>query len=153
MAAGYSVETAGDIALSAATAKTIMSVINASNALIRLTELSLSFDGTTAGNEAVVVELCSSTEATAGTSTTHTIAQVRGPTRTVQATAKRNYTVEPTVLTTLKRWLVRPDGGGIHIQFPLGREPEQVITGDALCIRCTAPDAVNVQGHLEFEEG
>lgn len=153
MPAGYTVETNGDIALAAATAKTIMNIINATNGLIRLCEFAVSFDGVTATAEAVTVELCSSTQATAGTTTSHTIAQCRGPVRTVQATAARNYTVEPTVLTVLKRWLVTPFAGCLVVQFPLGREPEQVTTADGLCIRCTAPAIVNVQGYMEFEEG
>lgn len=152
MAAGYVAETTGDIALSAATAKTILNVINAANGLIRLTELAVSFDGTSSTAEPVTVELCSSTQATAGTSTSHTIVQVRGPTRTVQATAARNYTAEPTTLTVIKRWLVHPQTG-LMVQFPLGREPEQVTTADGLCIRCTAPATVNVQAYIEFEEG
>lgn len=152
MAAGYTVETNGDIALSAATAKSIMSVINAANSLIRIVEFAVSFDGTSATAEPVTVELCYSTQAGAGTTTSHTIAQVRGPTRTVQATGARNYTAEPTTLTVWKRWLVHPTSG-IVIQFPLGREPECTVTADALLIRCTAPAAVNVQGYIEFEEG
>lgn len=149
---GYTVESTADIALAAATAKTILSVINAANSLIRICELSVSFDGVSGTAEPVTIELCKSTQATAGTSTAHTIAQVRGPTRTVQATGARNYTAEPTVLTVLKRWLVHPQTG-IVIQFPLGREPEQVTTVNALCVRCTAPAAVNCQGYIEFEEG
>ena len=152
MAAGYVAETNGDIALSAATAKTILNVINAANGLIRITEMAVSFDGTSSTAEPVTVELCSSTQATAGTSTSHTIVQTRGPTRTVQATAARNYTAEPTTLTVIKRWLVHPQTG-LFVQFPLGREPEQVTTADGLCIRCTAPAAVNVQAYMEFEEG
>ena len=152
MPAGYTVETNGDIALTAATAKSILSIINATNGLIRVTELSVSFDGVSATAEPVTVELCSSTEAGAGTATTHTIAQSRGPTRTVQATAKRNFTAEPSALTVLKRWLVHPQSG-LTIFFPLGREPEQVVTADALVLRCTAPANVNVQGYMEFEEG
>lgn len=152
MAAGYTVETNGDIALSTATAKSIMSVINAANSLIRIVEIGVSFDGTSGTAEPVTVELCYSTQATAGTSTSHTIQQIRGPTRTVQATAARNYTVEPTALTVWKRWLVHPQTGAI-IQFPLGREPECVVTSDALILRCTAPATVNVQGYIEFEEG
>lgn len=151
--ATYTVETAGDISLSAATAKTILSAINAANSTIKLTELSVSFDGVTANAEPVTVELCSSTEATAGTATSHTMTQTGGPTRTVQATAKRNYTAEPTVLTVLKRWLVHPQGGALLIQFPLGREPMQVTGGSALTIRCTAPAAVSCQGYMEIEEG
>lgn len=152
MAAGYVAETTGDIALTAATAKTILNVINAANSLIRLTEMAVSFDGVSSTAEPVTVELCSSTQATAGTSTSHTIVQVRGPTRTVQATAARNYTAEPTALTVIKRWLVHPQTG-LFVQFPLGREPEQVTTAAGLCIRCTAPAGVNAQAYIEFEEG
>lgn len=152
MPAGYTVETSGDVALTAATPKTIMMVINAANGLVRLTEIGVSFDGTSASAEPVTVELVSSTQATAGTNTAHTIAQCRGPTRTVQTTAARNYSAEPTVLTVLKRWLVHPTSG-LVLQSPLGREPEQVTTADGLGIRCTAPANVNVQGYMEFEEG
>lgn len=152
MSAGYVAETNGDVALTAATAKTILNVINAANGLIRITEMAVSFDGVSSTAEPVTVELCSSTQATAGTSTAHTIVQTRGPTRTVQATAARNYTAEPTALTVIKRWLVHPQTG-LFVQFPLGREPEQVTTADGLCIRCTAPATVNVQAYIEFEEG
>lgn len=152
MPAGYTVETTTDVALSAATAKTILSVICAANAPVRICELSVSFDGTSGTAEPVTVELCSSTQATAGTTTSQTPVQCRGPTRTVQAGGARNYTAEPTVLTVLKRWLVHPQTG-LVIQFPLGREPEQVTTADALCIRCTAPATVNAQAYIEFEEG
>ena len=153
MAATYTVETAGDVALVAATAKTILSYINAANGIARVIELSVSFDGVTATAEPVTVELCSSTEATTGTATSHTMAQTGGPTRTVQGTAKRAFSAEPTVLTVLKRWLVPAFNGLFVLQFPLGREPEQVVTADALVVRCTAPAAVNVQGYMEIEEG
>jgi hypothetical protein len=148
----YSVESNGDIALSAATAKSVLSVICAANAPIKVVEIGASFDGTSSTAEPVTVELCSSTEATAGTATSHTIATVGGVPRTAQATAKRNFTAEPTVLTVLKRWLVHPQSGMV-LQFPLGREPMQTTTSDALVLRCTAPAAVNFQGYMEFEEG
>lgn len=152
MPAGYTGTTPADVALSAATAKTVISVINAANALIRITEFGVSFDGTTAGNEPVLVELCSSTEATAGTTTDGTPVQMYGPTRTVQADYKYNYTAEPTTLTALKMWLVHPQTG-IVVQHPLGREVEQVTTADAVCIRCTAPNTVNARAYMCWEEG
>lgn len=152
MPAGYTVESNGDIALTAATAKTVLSVINAANSLIRITEIGASFDGTSGSAEPVTVELCMSTEATAGTATSHTIVQCYGSPRTVQATGKRNFSAEPTVLTVCKRWLVHPQTG-IVIQFPLGREPEMTTSADALVLRCTAPAGVNFQGYLQFEEG
>lgn len=152
MPAGYTVETTADVALSAATAKTVLSVVCASAAPIRIVEFGVSFDGVAADAEPVTVELCSSTQAGAGTSTSQSPVQMRGPTRTVQASGARNFTAEPTTLTCLKRWLVHPQTG-IEMQYPLGREPEQVVTADALCLRVTAPAAVNCQGYIEFEEG
>lgn len=152
MSARYTVETNGDIALTAATAKTILSYINAANGVARLTELYVGFDGVSATAEPVTVELCYSTEAGAGTATSHTMAQTGGPTRTAQGTAKRNFTAEPTALTVWKRWLVHPQAGMV-LQFPLGREPELIVSSDAIVIRCTAPANVNCQGYMEIEEG
>ena len=151
MPAGYTIETTADVALAAATAKTVLSVLNGSNALIQVCEFSISFDGISAVAEPVTVELMYSTEATAGTSTAQTPVQIRGATRTVQGSGKRNFTAEPTVLTTWKRWLVHPQTG-IEMQYPLGRELEQIVTADAIVIRCTAPATVNAQGYIEFEE-
>lgn len=151
--ASYTVESNGDIALSAATAKSVLSYICAANSPACITELCAGFDGTTANAEAVTVELCSSTEAGAGTATSHTMVQVSGSPRAAQGSAKRNFTAEPSVLTVLKRWLVPPNGGPLVLQFPLGREPVQNTTADALVLRCTAPAAVNFQGYLEVMEG
>lgn len=152
MPAQYVIETTGDISLSAATAKTILSWLNAANALFRITEIEISFDGVSATAEPVTVELMSSTEATAGTSTAHTIVQRGGPTRTAQGTAKRNFTAEPTALTCVGRWLVHPQTGRGE-KLPLGREVEQITTADAMVIRCTAPATVNAQAHMVVEEG
>ena len=153
MPARYSVETTTDVDLTATTAKTILSVICGANAPIRIIEFSVSFDGVVAAAEPCTVELCSSTQGAAGTSTSQTPVQTGGPTRTVQASGARNYTVEPTTLTVLKRWLVHPTAGMIY-QAPLGRETEQNTTADALCLRVTSPGGVeNVQAYIEFEEG
>lgn len=149
--ATYTVESNGDISLSAATAKTILNYICAANTPAKVTELSVSFDGVSGTAEPVTVELCSSTQATTGTATAHTLAQCSGATRTVQGTAARNYTVEPATLTVLKRWLVHPQTG-LVLQFPLGREPQQNVTADGLCLRVTAPTTVNCQGYLEIAE-
>lgn len=153
MAAGYAVQLTSDVALTAATPKTIINVISGANALTRVTGLSVSFDGVSATAEPVTVELCSSTQATAGTpGSSPTPVQVRGATRTVQGTAGINYSAEPTVLTVTHTWLVHPQSG-FTIQFPYGREPEQITTADALAVRCTAPANVNCRGWVEYEEG
>jgi len=153
MAARYTIETTADVALSAATAKTVLSYIAASNAPFRVIEFALSFDGISATAEPVTVEMCSSTQAGAGSgSSAVTPVQIGGPTRTVQGAGARNYSGEPTTLTCLKRWLIHPQTG-IAMQFPLGREPEQVVTADAICLRVTAPAVVNCQAYMEIEEG
>ncbi|WP_066373946.1 hypothetical protein [Herbidospora mongoliensis] len=148
----YTVDTNGDIALSAATAKTVLSYIAGSNAPFKIIELEIGFDGTSPTAEAVTVELCKSTEAGAGTATSHTVQTAGGTPRTAQGTGKRNFTAEPTVLTVIKRWLVHPQTGRTW-QFPLGREPQQTTSGQAYVVRCTAPAACNVQGYVEVEEG
>jgi hypothetical protein len=154
-APGYIIETAGALALTAATAKTILNIISAANSVNRLTGFSVSFDGVTPTAIPVLVELCYSTQAGAGTPTggTFTPTQVRGPTRTPQALGARNYTAEPTVITTWYPFLVPAFNGLLVIQFPLGREPEQIVTADGLLLRCTAPAPVNCRAWLEFEEG
>lgn len=155
MPAGYTIDTQGSIAMAAATAKTILNLINATNSLIRIVEISVSFDGVTATAVPAVVELCKSTQGGAGSGSTATTPnQLRGPTRTVQATAARNYaTTEPTTLTAVKRWLVPVFNGLLVAQFPLGREPEQTASGNAYALRVTAPAVVNAAAYIEFEEG
>lgn len=155
MAAGYTVETAGDVALSAATAKTVLNVIPATNAPLRIVEVGVSFDGTSTTDTPIVVELCASTQATAGTKTTQAPVQIRGPLRTVQAAGARSYSAEPTVLTTLKRWRIHPQAGILYL-LPLGREIEAYDVASAtkgLCLRVTSAQSMNVQGYIEFEEG
>jgi hypothetical protein len=154
MAAGYVLRTAGTVALAAATAKTIVNVIGAANDIFRITELYVGFDGATSTAVPATVDFCYSTQATAGTpGTSPTPQQIRGATRTVRATGGLAYSAEPTVLTVYKSFLVPAYNGSLLIQFPLGREPEQIVTADAFCIRVTAPAIVNVMAYLEFEEG
>jgi hypothetical protein len=149
--ASYTVETNGDQALAAATAETLLSAVNAANATLQLIEWGVSFDGVSATAEPVTVELCLCTEAGAGTSTTHTLIQANGPTRTAQFTGKRGFSAEPTTITVVKRYLVHPQTG-VAYQAPLGREFQQITTQDSLLIRLTAPAVVNAQGYIEIED-
>lgn len=147
----YSAATGGDVALSAATAKTVLNVIAASGRIVEITEIGVGFDNTVTTNEAVVVELCKSTQATAGTSTSVTPTQIVGPTVAVAATAAKNYTAEPTVLTAIQEWQIEPKSGQLIEQFPLG---EQIVSdvAKAVALRCTAPNAVNARAYLKFRE-
>lgn len=153
MSAGYVLSNVAAIALVAATPKTVLQVLNATNGMFRIPELSVSFDGVTATAVPVLIELMKNTNAGAGTFSTATIVQFRGATRAVQSTGLYAYTVEPTVLTRVKHWLVRPDSPPFVVQFPLGREPEQLVTVQGYCLRITAPAVVNCHAYMEFEEG
>lgn len=151
--ATVSVETTTDVDLTAATPKTVVMYICAANTPAKVVEFSVTFDGIVAGAEPCTVELVRSSQAGAGTTTAQTPLQVSGAARAVQGTGARNYTVEPTVLTVLKRWLVHPQAG-IIMQFPLGREPQQNDTGDGLGLRVTSPGGTeNCQAYIEVDEG
>jgi hypothetical protein len=144
------------VALAAATAKTIMNLIAGANQQARITELSVSFDGVTASAVPVLVELCQSTQATAGTPGASPTPGIIKGLGACGATAGNAYSAEPTALTMIKQWLITPNGGTFIIQSPLGREAETNVSGSstvkALAVRCTAPAIVNVRGYIEFEE-
>lgn len=154
MATGYSI-TAG-AALVAATAKTAINLITGSARVPKIIGIDVTFDGASPTAVPVLVELCSSTQGAAGTSTPFTPLLLRGdPAEAAQSTAGVNYTAEPTTLAVLKGWYVTPTGGVIQ-QLPLGREIEGVIAAatarKGLALRLTAPAVVNYKANFEFEE-
>ncbi len=154
MSAGYVVAHVAAQALAAGVAETLVMVINSTNGLIRITEISASFDGVTSTAVPVKLDLCSSTQAGAGTPTTSpTPLQIRGAARAALSTGGEDYTAEPTVLTIIKSWFIRADGGLFILQNPLGREVEQPTTVDGLCLRANAVAGVNALAYIEFEEG
>lgn len=151
--AGYAVVTGGAVALSAATAKSVLGVKAPSGNGLDLKKLKVSFDGVTASAVPVLVELCYATFATnsPGTaSTSVTPAQIYGRSVTVGATAAKNWTTEPTVLTTLQEWYLTPNGGLVFYDFPLGDTPDCAVS-EGFVLRCNAPAAVNVRAGMEFE--
>jgi hypothetical protein len=157
MATGYVQGSGAAIALAAATPKTIFNLIAGANSQAIITEFSISFDGVTASAVPVLVELCQSTQAGAGSGqSTPTPAVIRGQ-GTSGSTFGLNYaTTEPTALTVIKQWLVTPNGGLLVIQSPLGREVITNLSGSAtvkaIALRCNAPAVVNCRGYMEWEE-
>lgn len=151
----WAAQTEGEVATAAAaTAKTFLNVIAPAGKHVRFTEISVSLDYSP--TEPVLLELCQSTQATAGTSTAVTPRKVSGEAvnATVGATAAKNYTAEPTVLTSIREWTL-PDKAPFVLQFPLGREPASG-DGDGLCLRLTVPTGGttgNARAYAEFVEG
>lgn len=151
--AGYSVVTGGAVALAATTAKSVLGIKAASGFGIDLKKFKVGFDGVTASAVPVLVELCAATFATnsPGTSSTSvTPTQIYGRAITVGATAAKNWTSEPTVLTAIGEFLLTPNGGLVFYDFPLGDTPDSPVS-EGFVLRCTAPAAVNVRASLEFE--
>lgn len=149
----YSALAGADVALSAATARTVLSVIAAAGRIVELSEFSVSLDGTAADREGVLVELCKCTQATAGTSSAATITQICGPTVAIAATARHSYTAgnEPTAVTPFDEYLVEPKSGLLVQKFALGEMPVSDVA-DSLLLRLTAPAAVNARAYMHFRE-
>jgi hypothetical protein len=151
--AGWSIVTGGAIALSAATAKTILGAKAHANSCLDLQRLRVGFDGVTASAVPVLVELCAATFATnaPGTaSTSVTPALLYGRSTTVGWTAGKTWTTEPTVLTVLDEWLLTPNGGLVIYDLPLGQTIDTPLA-EGLVVRCNAPAAVNVRASMVLE--
>ncbi len=138
--------------------KTLLNVIAGSTNPPTITEFGISFDGVTASAVPALVELCSSTQAGAGTpGTIGTIKMIRGyPSYTPITSVSGQYTAEPTTLTAIKQWYVPAYMGLLVIQFPLGREVLGQISASTdmkgIALRVSAPAAVNARAYVEWEE-
>lgn len=151
--AGYSITTGGAVALSAATAKTVLGVKSHANFGLDLLGFEVAFDGVTASAVPVLVEIGCCTWATnsPGTnSTSITPAQGYGRVIAVGATAGKTWTTEPTAITVLKEFLLTPNGGLVAYRWPLGNTPDSDVA-EGFVIRCTAPATVNVRASMDFE--
>lgn len=152
--AGYTLQTGAAVALSAATAKSVLCVIAPAQFGIDLKKVKIGFDGVTASAVPVLCELMTSTLAsnsTPGTNnTTGTVNQIYGRSITAGFTGFYGSTTEPTVLTAFDSWLLTPTGGLLFYDFPLGDTPDTAVSA-GIVLRLTAPAAVNVRASFSFE--
>ena len=140
---------AAEIALAAATAKTIIEVTAGANHRTLVEQIGFFFDGVTVGDEPVVIELIRI--GTTGTGSAGTPV-LRDPdmSETLQVDFKYNMSVEPTGIVVLKRWNIHPQSG-YEVILPI-TAPIPVPGSDLVGIRCTAPDVVNVLVNIEGQE-
>jgi hypothetical protein len=154
MKTGYSCTTEGAVALVATTAKTIIGV--KANAAFGMDWIgyTIGFDGVTATDKAVAVELCYCTWATNSPGTASTSTTIRtnyGRAVASGMTSAKNWTTEPTVLTVFKEFLLTPIGGLVIGNFGRDRTADSAFA-EGFAIRCTAPtNAVNVRATMDFE--
>jgi hypothetical protein len=141
--------TTAEVALTAATARTVLQVVAAANHRVLVEQISVSFDGISPTAEPVIVELLRQT--TAGTMSALTPVKLSDAgSETIQTTAQHSATAEPTAGDVLWRVEIHPQTG-IEKLFPLGQEMI-VAGGGRLGVRCTAPAAVNVVAGLVVNE-
>jgi hypothetical protein len=136
--------------LTAATAKTVISVTAPAQFGVNWLRYDISFDGATSTAVPAKIELCTFTAAGAGTNTTVTVLQIGGTVITPGFTAATNYTVEPTVLAPFDTFTLPVYGGTGIVPFTPGQEPNSVVS-QGFAIRVTAPAAVNCTASLYFE--
>jgi hypothetical protein len=152
---GYSAHVGAAVALTAATAKTVVGVLGPASFGIDLTGFEVDFDGVTASALPVLCEVCYNTWATnpPGTnSTSITPVQEYGRVVAHGTTAAKTWTAgnEPTVLTVLRAFQLDPNKGLFAYDYPLGQTPDSDVA-DGFSLRFTAPAGVNVFAGLRWE--
>jgi hypothetical protein len=150
---GYVALTEGAVALSAATAKTVLGVKGHANFGVDMKGFWVDFDGVTASAIAVLCELCYSswtTNSPGTNSTSVTVNQVYGRVTTAGFTAGKTWTTEPTVLTVLDAFTLDPNKGLFRYDWSLGESPDSGLA-EGYCLRLTAPATVNARAGFRIE--
>lgn len=148
MSAIFGSAVTAEVALTAATAKTVLQVKAPTNHRVKILGWGVFFDGVSSTAEPVVVRLLRQT--TTGTMSALTPGQVVPVAESILTTAAHTATVEPTAGTVIESLEVHPQQG-YEKMYSQGQEP--VIGGGGYVgIECTAPAGVNVIAKILFEE-
>lgn len=129
--------------------KTLVQIVAAANHAVKISEISISFAGTSNTATPILVQI--SRQTTAGTMTSLT--PVKDPDdsgETLQTTAQHTATSEPTTTDVLMEEYVHPQTGYCW-QAPFGKEIK-IGGGDRLGIRVTAAADVNATARVVGEE-
>lgn len=149
---GYAHVTEGAVALVAATAKSVIGGKAGSAVGLLWAFYNLAFDGVSASQVPVTMELCYCTFGanSPGTNSTGTAErQEYGRVIAADWTGGRNWTTEPTTITVLGEGSLTPNGGLILYDDPLSCEPDSAVS-EGFVIRLTAAAAVNVRASQKF---
>lgn len=142
--------TEGEVALVAATIKSVLHVRAATNQAIKIRGWSIFFDGTVPTAEPVRVQL-QRTSADGTFSAVTPKKEDASRNETIQSTSGKNATAEPATPGDIMRAKEVHPQLGYEVYFPLGQEV--VVTGgEQICIRATAPANVNCEANLYCEE-
>jgi len=138
-----------EVALVAATAKTVLQLVAPTNQRLVVNQIGVFFDGVSAANEPVVVGLYRNTSAGTMSALTPVKVDALGS-EVIQSTAQFSATVEPVLGDLIDSWEIHPQAG-LDIFLPLGQEIV-IPGGGRLGLACTAPQGVNVLSKFGYEE-
>lgn len=131
-----------EIALVAATRKTVLEITADAARRLDASEYWVDFDGEDATAPPVVVEVLRKSATVTGAGSPPSPTKLDPADGTPAYTVKHNASAEGTDGDVLYRHEIHPTSGK-HVIFPLGDEIKVALSG-MLAIACTAPEAVNV---------
>lgn len=134
--------------LTGTTVQTLVQVTSPSGGYCSVVGWGISFEGVTAANEPVLVDLLRQT--TAGTAAAFTPLPLNLNGRAAASTAQNTFTVEPTASSILHPEYVDPEGG-FSVLYEERLRPV-FNNGAAIGLRALANDTVNATAWLQFEE-
>jgi hypothetical protein len=138
----------GEVSLTAATAKTVLQLVAASNHRVKVTGLSIFFKGTSSTDTPAKVRVCKQT--TTGTMSAATPVKRGDFGETLQTTAQHTATAEPTITDVYEMLEIHPQTG-LKVFYPLGEE--LVIPGGGrLGVEITAAQGQTVAVNADFDE-
>lgn len=141
MRAIYDADTEGTVSLPGATTKSVFGVKADAGHAIDLMGLAYSIDGIAASDKPVLVELCACTFATNAPGTNSTavaVDQEAGPRIPETFAAAKNWTAEPTVITSLRPLDADPFKFYYERDFPYGETPDFAVS-EGFVLRMTNP--------------
>lgn len=138
--------TTPQIALVAATAKTVLQIVAAANHRVKVQRVSVSFEGTSTTDAPVQVDIYRQTTAGTGGTANNPVKDNDADDETLQTTALRNIvTAEPTSTDLLESKFCHPQG-----RIDLG--PFTIPGGGRIGVKLTAPNVVDCLPSAVFEE-
>jgi len=146
---GSSATNSTAVSLTAATTKTVLSVLGTAGTTISLKRVRVSFASVTASDVPALVEIGITT--TLGTVTAFTPVETCGSTLASACSAGYNATAEPTYNRIFESTYVPVNNGFVEWWYPLGEEP-QCDPSQGLALRITAPQAQSCYASLLFAE-
>lgn len=147
---GTSATNSTAVALAAATAKTVISVLGSAADTISLKRLRVSFASVTATDVPALVEVGIIT-ALGTVGTAFTPVQVVGSTNPSSCSAGYNHSGEPTYNRVFEGLYVPVNNGLYECYYPLGEEPA-CDPSQGFAIRITAPQAQSCYASMYYSE-